>query len=106
MIAYHGDVDVRLIRGEGGRAITKGGRSRWRNIGETWADWNGVQVYLEDDSETDFASMPRPVWPLLPPDGAWVLPAFFHDEGYRKKGDYARLGHPEPFTREEVDRMF
>jgi hypothetical protein len=106
VITYHGDLDLRLIRAPDGRALTEGGRSRWRVLGEPWADWNGVQHYLERDSETNMGSMPRLVWTLLPPDGAWTLPAAFHDDGYRKRGDVARLNHPEPFTREEVDKMF
>lgn len=105
MIAFAGDLDLRLIRSADGKVPTKGGRSRWKVLGEPRCDWNGVQVWLERGSETDLASIPRLAWSVLPPDGAWVLPAAFHDALYRLSGDVARLNHPDAFTRKEADRL-
>lgn len=105
MITFHGDLDLRLIV-TNGKVPTKGGRVRWRLVGAPWCDWNGVQVYLERDTVTDLASIPRLAWSLLPPDGAWTLPAAFHDACYRLRGDVARINHPAPLTRSEADRMF
>lgn len=108
MISFHGEIDLRLIQSNG-KVPTKGGRVRWRvrpGEGAPRCVWNGAVIFLEADSESDLASMPRLAWSLLPPDGAWVLPAIYHDDAYRKGGEVARLNHPAPLTRKEADRMF
>lgn len=107
MIEFVGELDLRLIQSSG-KVPTKGGRVRWRVRDETEPHcvWNGATIYLERDSETDLASIPRVAWGLLPPDGAWLLPAVFHDALYRQTGNVARIGHPLAFTKAEADRLF
>ena len=104
---YDGDFDLRLIRDDKWRPVMKNGRAQWAVLGEPRSvSDDGVEHYLERDSTTDLASMPRIGWTLLPPDGPWVVPAAFHDDGYRKRGEVARLNHPAPFTRKEIDLRF
>lgn len=49
---------------------------------------------------TDFASIPRPVWPLFPPFGPWALAAILHDWLYVTRGEGGR------WSRADADRMF
>jgi hypothetical protein len=68
----------------------------------------GDHVTVFAGQVTDLASIPRAVWPLLPPDGPWALAAVFHDAGYRSCGTYRwphRLGRTRsaPYSRAEVD---
>lgn len=68
----------------------------------------GDHVTVFAGQTTDLASIPRAVWPLLPPDGPWALAAVFHDAGYQSQGRYVwkqRWGRTrtEPYTRAEVD---
>lgn len=46
--------------------------------------------------ETDFASVPRPLWWLFPPYGPWAKAAIIHD----------RLYSTREKTREECDNIF
>jgi hypothetical protein len=45
---------------------------------------------------TDFASIPAPFWPLLPPDGEYTYPAIVHDYLYWDRGR----------PRDEADEIF
>ncbi|SRR6266851_1152814 len=45
---------------------------------------------------TDFASIPAPFWPLLPPDGEYTYPAIVHDFLYWDQGR----------SRDEADEIF
>lgn len=47
--------------------------------------------------ETDFASIPRPLWNLLPPTGRYGKAAVVHDFLYRTHGEA---------TRPQADRVF
>lgn len=37
---------------------------------------------------TDLASIPQPVWGLMPPDGPWSMGATIHDDCYRTHGSF------------------
>lgn len=43
-------------------------------------------VYVPAGFETDFASIPRPLWNLFPPTGRYGKAAVIHDYLYRKSG--------------------
>src|SRR4029078_9803104 len=43
-------------------------------------------VYVPAGFETDFASMPRPLWSILPPTGLYGKGTVLHDYLYRKSG--------------------
>ena len=43
----------------------------------------GVMIMVPAEFITDFASVPRPFWPLLPPTGRWGKAAVLHDYLYR-----------------------
>lgn len=49
---------------------------------------------------TDFASIPRPFWPILPPDGAYGKAAVIHDALYQTDGFGGK------FTRKQSDDIF
>lgn len=98
---------LELVEHEDGRPDMTGGRCQWDAFGDVaFTSDSGATFFLESRSRTDLASMPRLAWSLLPPDGPWLKGAVFHDVGYRTRGDIARLGHPEPLSRHEVDDLF
>lgn len=43
----------------------------------------GIRVSVPEGFVTDYASIPRPLWWLYPPDGSYALPAVVHDYLYR-----------------------
>ena len=60
---------------------------------------NGIRLEVEIPAgfETDFASVPRLLWPLFPPDGPWLEASIVHDYCYRQ---------PVPFSRFFADALF
>lgn len=42
-------------------------------------DGGGLVVTVPAGFETDFASIPRPLWSIFPPAGAWAEAAVVHD---------------------------
>jgi len=50
-------------------------------------------------TETDFASIPRPFWSILPPDGKYSQAAVLHDFLYSQRKIHKR-------SREECDNIF
>ena len=73
----------------------------------TWLVANGFRYYpLHSDPidvpagfETDFASVPRGLWNIFPPDGPWTQAAVLHDLLYNTRGFHLR-------TRKECDKIF
>lgn len=63
------------------------------------ATWGFIDVPL--GFTTDFASIPRMLWPLLPPTGAYGKAAVVHDWLYRQH----QIGGTR-ITRREADRIF
>jgi hypothetical protein len=65
-----------------------------RNGHSYYAVRNRITFLLDVDQEltvragqvTDLASIPRFLWPFLPPDGPWAEAAVFHDACYRTRG--------------------
>lgn len=60
-----------------------------------WIDENHY-IIVPEGFITDFASVPRPFWIFLPPDGIYTQSAVLHDYLYNKK----------MFPRKECDRLF
>jgi hypothetical protein len=59
---------------------------------------------------TDLASIPRPVWSFLPPDGPWVKGAIIHDFLYFTQGTgvwhaHRGISRAEPYSRAEADNI-
>lgn len=54
------------------------------------------RITIEAGFDTDFASVPRPLWSLYPPWGSYKLAAVVHDWAYWY----------QPFTRAKCDRLF
>ena len=52
----------------------------------------GDLIVVPAGAPTDLASIPRFVWPLMPPDGPYAEAAAFHDECYRTRGAFDRYG--------------
>jgi len=57
---------------------------------------SGDRITVPRGFITDFASIPRPLWSVYPPYGAWSGPAIVHDYLYVK----------QPRTRKESDDIF
>ena len=53
-------------------------------------------VTVPKDFETDFASVPRLFWTILPPDGKYTQAATLHDYLY----------HSQKFKRKKCDKIF
>jgi hypothetical protein len=58
-------------------------------------------ITVPEGFDTDFASIPRPLWAFYPPTGAYKEAAVIHDYMYYMQ----RLGD-EPWSREKVDALF
>jgi len=61
-------------------------------------------VTVEAGFDTDFASVPRGLWNLYPPDGPWSPAAFIHDFLYWTQAT-AEMGG-KPLTRAQADAVF
>ena len=63
-----------------------GGRQKWR-LDRTlrfrmWLGSGKISVWVPAGFETDFASVPRWLWPIFPPTGKWCEAAVMHDYLY------------------------
>lgn len=93
MIDYH-DIPVSLRAPDYRRAFLT------RPLEVEWIDRNGDTRHLivPGSFYTDFASVPRPLWAILPPIGPWLPAALAHD--------YAYYCAPMSMTRADADHMF
>lgn len=64
-----------------GRAVFRLDRHFTYSFVDSWCDMGRITIVVRVPKgyETDFASIPRPAWWLLPPTGAWRRAAVFHD---------------------------
>jgi hypothetical protein len=67
----------------------------------TYVTEDGLSITIPDGFVTDFASIPRPLWPILRPDGRYAFAAVFHDYLYYRH----RERHDMRFTRKHADRI-
>ena len=104
-----------LIDNADGRASIKAGRCTWRLAApisyDVGAKDSGETITVPAGATTDFASVPRFAWSIIPPDGPWLKAAVIHDWLYRTRGTCALGGEvyrtrPAPYTRAEADRIF
>jgi hypothetical protein len=110
--AWRGELHLVLLEDKR-HASTRAGRSLWAVASAlTYTTHAGDRITLPDGFVTDLASIPRPAWSLLPPDGPWALAAVFHDLLYRTKGTGIRwegqvpaLSRGAPYTRAEADEI-
>lgn len=84
--------------------VTKLGNGKWRvarsfryYVGNLGSD-NFIDV--PKGLETDFASVPKGLWNILPPDGEYTQAAVLHDFLYQTKGENGKR------TRKECDEIF
>lgn len=93
----------------GGRPVLKNGHCDYEVANDLSFDTDARdRVIVYAGQRTDLASIPRALWPLLPPDGPWALAAVFHDAGYKSLGSYRWQGtcgraRAAPYSRAEVD---
>lgn len=66
--------------------------------------YQGATITVPKGFKTDFASVPRILWSVLPPIGTYTESAVLHDFLYYK-GKYATVQH-EQLTREKADKIF
>lgn len=104
-----------LIDGDDGRAVTSGGRCTWRVAApiayDVGAEGSGETITVPAGATTDLASVPRLAWALFPPDGPWLKAAVVHDFLYRSKGTCWLDGfngrtRARPYSRAEADGVF
>ncbi len=66
-----------------------------------WTDKKtGIRIKVPSGFRTDLASVPRPMWSILPPFGKHSRAAIIHDYLYRTNGLAGKL------TRAQCDRIF
>lgn len=92
MVKFENALDVQFIDGH-----------NWRVAEDFYYDTDVLlsgpsphRVAVLKDTLTDFASIPRPLWNLLPPTGSYGKAAVVHDTLYRTHG---------LATRAEADRV-
>jgi hypothetical protein len=83
--------------------VTKTGDNTWKverafryDVGE---ENSGDYVDVPAGFETDFASVPRPLWAFFPPDGRYTQAAVVHDYLYNQRHIHGR-------KRSECDAIF
>lgn len=87
MSRFEGKLDLQLAEDSYGRPVTRGGRSLWSVMrGLAYTTKAGDRIEIPPGFYTDLASIPRPFWNLLPPDGPWTLAAVVHDFLYATHG--------------------
>jgi hypothetical protein len=66
----------------------RGGRSLWALTQDLvyWPSNGNVPIIVPRGFVTDLASIPRPLWSWLPPDGPWAKAAVIHDFLYYTQG--------------------
>ena len=73
------------------------GSNEWILVNELRCIPNeGEQITVPAGLRTDLASIPRLLWPLLPPAGLWARASVFHDHLYKTRR----------FRREKGDQLF
>lgn len=63
----------------------------------------GERIIAERGFDTDFASIPRGLWNIFPPDGEYAWAAFIHDALYWHQATKEEGG--VPVTRRQADRV-
>lgn len=53
------------------------------HVGDEKSDWS---IHVPRGFQTDFASIPRIFWSILPPDGEYTGAAILHDYIYNQRG--------------------
>lgn len=61
------------------------------------------RITIEAGFDTDFASIPRVLWNIYPPDGPYAYAAFIHDALYWHQATQEEGG--KPVTREQADAV-
>ena len=70
-------------------------RSQFEFYWDNPSTGNREYIIVENGFDTDFASIPRIIWPILPPWGNYGKAAILHDRLYRYK----------EYTRKESDQI-
>ena len=89
----------------GNLTVTKIGGRFWRVAqGFSFISDKFEPVEIPQGFDTDFASIPRAVWWILPPDGQYSQAACLHDFLYQKRKDLTFEGPKR--SRKECDQIF
>ena len=111
MAHFEGHLDLQLAEGPDGRPLTRDGRSTWSVNAPLAYDDGRQRIVVPDGFITDLASIPRPVWNLVPPDGPWAKAAVIHDFLYATRGTgvvsdgSCGIDKPGGYTRAEADQV-
>lgn len=83
--------------------VIKQKNGKWKTFREFryYVDYENSPDYIDvpEGFETDFASVPRGLWNIFPPDGLYTQAAVLHDYLYHQRGNHTR-------TRKECDGIF
>lgn len=108
---FSGQFEPAPMFGKGDKPVLRNGHSYdAEHKTFTFTRPNGEVVTVFAGATTDGASIPRPLWWLLPPDGAYLKAAAVHDAGYKSIGRFdfhGKVGRSRaaPYTRAEVDKI-
>jgi len=80
----------------------KHGWKVWRKFTYYVKEKGGEEITVPLGFETDFASVPRLFWIIIPPDGIYTQAAVLHDYLYSKAGKLINKN----YTRRESDGIF
>ena len=74
----------------------------WTGTGEG----DGDKVTVPVGFVTDFATIPKFLWPIYPPTGLYGKAAVIHDYLYQNAGYFYSLGIAKKYTRLQCDGVF
>jgi hypothetical protein len=107
---------LQMIEDVAGRPVlTADGRAQWSLIEplsyDVGRESSGETITVPVGATTDLASIPRPAWSLLPPDGPWIKAAVIHDFLYRTRGTGVFAGRrwitrADGYSRAQSDQIF
>lgn len=115
MSRFTAHLGLQMIEDAAGRPmLTADGRAQWSLIEpltyDVGRDGSGEAITVPVGATTDLASIPRPAWSLLPPDGPWTKAAVIHDFLYRTRGtgvfaNRCWITKPSGYSRAQSDRI-
>ncbi len=86
--------------------VTKQENGSWK-VAREFSYYVGIKsldniITIPESFTTDFASVPRIFWSIIPPDGKWSQSAVLHDYLYSKHGKL----EDKTYSRKQCDKIF
>lgn len=86
MTGWTDKLSLQMLDLPSGDPDIRGGRAQWGLSAPLRVPFPVPAFTVPLGATTDFASIPRIFWTILPPDGPWLKAAVAHDYLYRTKG--------------------